>query len=876
MSDGRDTRAESARARWQRRSREARTPRARLERLVRLSSLSLLVEGLWPRLWLPIGIAMAFASVSWLGLWGALPPLARMAGAGLFLLAFLVSLWPTIRLLASRARAVDARAEALARLDRESGLPHRPATSFEDGLAIGADDEGSRALWALHRARAEAEIARLRAPAPRPEMARRDRYALRAAGVLVFAASAFVAGPDLGARLGSAFDWRAPTLAEADFRIDGWIDPPHYTRRPPIMLDLSGGETRLSAPVDSRIVVRIAGRGDATIEPFGGLVADEGEDAPARAAPRPTPVAVGGSAAAASELREERFVLRSDGELSVRTGLLGGATLVVEAIPDDPPTIAFAGPPESERGGALIVGYSGSDDYGIASAEALVEPPVGLESRRTLVPPPSLPLAPPAPGREEELQSRFDLSDNPWGGAPVRLTLSARDAAGQEGRSETLTLTLPMRPFADPLARALVEQRRNLVLAPDHASRVQTALDALLIAPDIYTPRWGVFLGLNSAATRLRSARSDEDLVAVADFLWEMAVMIEDGDLSQAQRDLMSAAERLQEAMERNADQDEIDRLMQELRAAMDNMLRELAEQMMRNQDAEDLAESLPPDAQVMTRQDLEDFLSELENALRNGDMAEAERLMNQLRDMMQNLQTARPDSRMSDPLSREMERQMNELDDLLRGQGDLRDETFRDGQDPGQQQQQRRQQQGESGEGDEQSLAERQQALRDRLEALQQRMRELGMQGEEGLDDAEQAMRDAEGALQQGDSGQAVDDQGRAMEGLQRGMQGMAQQMQEMMGDGQGEGEGMGQGMQPGMPGEPGQRGRADARRDDPLGRPSRGRDFSDGDVRIPDADASAAQRARRILEELREKLGDPTRPREELDYFERLLRPN
>jgi hypothetical protein len=35
-------------------------------------------------------------------------------------------------------------------------------------------------------------------------------------------------------------------------------------------------------------------------------------------------------------------------------------------------------------------------------------------------------------------------------------------------------------------------------------------------------------------------------------------------------------------------------------------------------------------------------------------------------------------------------------------------------------------------------------------------------------------------------------------------------------------------------------------------------------------------AQRAQRILEELRRKLGDPNRSQEELDYFERLLRRN
>jgi hypothetical protein len=146
-----------------------------------------------------------------------------------------------------------------------------------------------------------------------------------------------------------------------------------------------------------------------------------------------------------------------------------------------------------------------------------------------------------------------------------------------------------------------------------------------------------------------------------------------------------------------------------------------------------------------------------------------------------------------------------------------------------------------------------------------------MGMQGEQGLADAEGAMREAEGQLGQGREGSAVDAQGRALEGLQRGMQGMAQQMQQMMGQNQGEGEG-----EPSGPGNPQGRAQNDPRNDDPLGRPTRSREFSDGRVRIPGANESAVQRARRILEELRRKLGDPTRPQEELDYFERLLRRN
>src|SRR5690606_27994276 len=118
-------------------------------------------------------------------------------------------------------------------------LNHGPARVLDDTLALGSNDVGSRALWTLHRRRAEEAIARMRVAPPRPDMPKHDRYALRAAGVLALVASAFVAGPEMGSRIAAAFDWRSVEASAPAFRIDGWIDPPHYTRVPPLMIDLA-------------------------------------------------------------------------------------------------------------------------------------------------------------------------------------------------------------------------------------------------------------------------------------------------------------------------------------------------------------------------------------------------------------------------------------------------------------------------------------------------------------------------------------------------------------------------------------------------------------------------------------------------------------
>ena len=59
-----------------------------------------------------------------------------------------------------------------------------------------------------------------------------------------------------------------------------------------------------------------------------------------------------------------------------------------------------------------------------------------------------------------------------------------------------------------------------------------------------------------------------------------------------------------------------------------------------------------------------------------------------------------------------------------------------------------------------------------------------------------------------------------------------------------------------------------------DPLGRPDRSNRPDLGlSVKVPDE--IDIQRAREVLDELRRRLGDPSRPTIELDYLERLIKP-
>jgi hypothetical protein len=112
--------------------------------------------------------------------------------------------------------------------------------------------------------------------------------------------------------------------------------------------------------------------------------------------------------------------------------------------------------------------------------------------------------------------------------------------------------------------------------------------------------------------------------------------------------------------------------------------------------------------------------------------------------------------------------------------------------------------------------------------------------------------MGNAERALEQGDFETATEEQGRALDQMRQGAQQMAQEMMRN------------------MPQRFGQNG--DTPRD-PLGRPQRSEGPDQGtSVKVPGE--IDMQRAREILEELRRRAGEATRPPLELDYLDRLLR--
>ncbi|MFK4634201.1 uncharacterized protein (TIGR02302 family) [Bradyrhizobium elkanii] len=593
---------------------------------------------------------------------------------------------------------------------------------------------------------------------------------------------------------------------------------------------------------------------------------------------------------------ERHFKITGDGTAHVRAPA-GQPQWKFTATPDRPPSIALTKDPERQARGALQMSYRLEDDYGVSEARAQfmarpTDAPKEADSKkdadgksaqpRPLFEPPQFALVlPNARTRNGVGQTVKDLSEDPYAGADVTLTLTAKDEAGNEGKSEPFNMRLPERLFTKPLARALIEQRRILALDANQNGQVFAALEALMIAPEMFMPETGYYLGLHTVSRQLEAARTDDQLREVVASLWSLAVTIEDGNISDVDKALRAAQDALKQALERGATDEEIKKLTDNLRAALDNFLRQMVEQFRNN--PQQLARPLDPNAKVLSQQDLKNMLDRMERLSRSGDKDAARQLLEQMQQMLENLQMAQPNQGDDD-----MQQSLNELGDMIRKQQQLRDKTFKQGQDS--RRDRMRGKQGEQSMGD---LQQDQQALRDRLKKLQEELAKRGMgpdqrgqkgqkgqgqkgdqaqqgdqggdqgdDGDDGLDQADSAMGDASGRLGEGNADGAVDSQGRALDALRKGAQSLADAMQQGDGD------------QPGdSPGNRAGRQQSGGNQTDPLGRPLHGREFGDDyTVKIPGE--IDVQRVRRILEELRRRLADPSRPQIELDYIERLLK--
>jgi uncharacterized protein (TIGR02302 family) len=804
---------------------------------LRLAGLAILWERLFPALWPAIALAGLFLVLALADLFRFLPGWLHAALLALFAGGVLAALGRAAWRIRPPGIAASRR-----RLERASNLAHRPLTALADRLAGGGNDPAAAALWQAHLARMAATTRRLRIGMPAAGLAASDPFALRAALALVLLIAAIGAGEQWDARLLRAVvpDFASGPPAPPP-SLDIWLTPPDYTGLPPQFLQRDYQGAPIAVPTGSAVLAQIHG----------------GHNAPAlkfdRAATEFTRVDAQNFKVSAVVTEGHKLTVEQDGAVV--------AAWPIAVVPDQPPTIAFASPPQPTQRGALRLEYQAGDDYGIENVKAVITRPGGPPDEKIEL---DLPL-PGAHLKDAKAASFHDLTPHVWAGLPVEIRLRASDALGQTGESEPVAMTLPERNFQHPVARAIIEQRRQLTLEPNERQAVSEILSDLSARPALFRDDVVVFMALRAASARLLLDKGDAAIGQIQQLLWDTALRVEDGQLSLAQRDLRDIQRRLQDALARNAPDAEIEKLMSELQQAIDKYLQSLAENMQR-MDPEQLKNMPPVDpSRMVSRNDLQKMLDKARELARTGAKDAARDMLSRLQDMLENLQAARP-GEMQQGNNGQGRQAMRQMQDMMRRQQQLLDKSFRasrQGQQNGQRGQQGEQgQQGQPGDqGEMGDAAGQQEALRRMLGEMMRQMGEGAGDIPQPFGRAERAMRGAVDALNRGTPGDAVGPQTEALDQLQQAARAMAEQMNRL-GEGQGD------------PNSGDPSGRRPRRADrDPLGRERNGNgSYDQGDVKIPDQ--GELQKSREILDELRRRSGERSRPEIERDYIDRLLK--
>jgi uncharacterized protein (TIGR02302 family) len=795
---------------------------------IALQRASLFWEDLWQALQQPLmvlGVAIILLASDSLS---SVPKYMELAVLGVLALAFLYSLNDIVKLKSPQ------RLPALRRMERASNIDHRAVSSHDDELVLENQSAETTSLWEEHQRRKLTNLSSVKISPPTSAWRLFDPTALRVPVALGAVAALLLGSGDLISNTQNAFNLSGPVIA-SPLTIDAWLRPPAYTGKPPVLLTSAAMQDKLKAgtaieiPENSTLTLRVQGAQKPRLAFFAeGDLKTELNNIIAR-----------------SSTNETGFTSDVKLERPVTVKLIDGASELaswpITVIPDAPPMVKIAGEPKTEKLGALNIGWETSDDYGVKTVTAEIsladeqENGVGFENNGVfLFDAPVFKIALRHPTAKTEAgNTTQDLASHPWAGLFVEIALTATDGAGHSTTTAPKRFKMPQREFSKPLAAAIIEQRKSLILNPDAAPDVATMLDAMLAYP--YSIRDQSKLVLNLAYTKssLANAGDTDEVGAAITDLWPLAVAIEDGELADVRAELKSLKQQLEQALRDGASQDKIAELTEKMRRAMDKLLDQ-----MRKESEKLKAEGSDKNkksGREISKQELQKMLDDIKKLSESGSKESAEQLLSELDKLLQNLQPGQGEQadQNGDPA---LQRQMDALSDMMHKQQELMDQTQRMPQD-----------------GGDQGLGDKQGGLSEQLDRMNKDM-DGDAQGH--LGDASKNMKGAAGKLRDGSKEDALQQQGQAMRDMQEGAKKLGKKLAEA------------------RKGQQGRDGEAGNNTDDPLGRPRATHNSDNGPDKNLIPSELAQRRAREILEQLRNRSNDQNLGETEKDYIERLLK--
>ena len=643
---------------------------------------------------------------------------------------------------------------------------------------------------------------------------------------------------------------------------------------------------------------------------------------------------------------EARFIVDKTARAEFRIGK-NSKGWALNVNKDKVPAVKFEEAPKAGKNDRLEFSYSLSDDYGVSQLFLSMKYQNGnARADQDQTDEVNVPLPGGSARKLDKEPAALDLTKHRWAGKKVKARLLAIDGKKQIGSTPWVEMIVPDKIFVEPLAKAAAEQRqillnsrqaykplsafppldpdalanqplfatdhpeRTIKRAPEGVRRVAELIDAVTDVPStaIFNDP-AVYMGLRNVYRRLLLAESQKDLAGAPEDLWAIALRAEFGKLGDALEDMKKAEAALNNAMARHAPQREIDALFDRYNKAVDRYIEQLtleAAKRAKNRRGDGDNGGAGSDMQV---DQIQELLDAIEEANRRGDSVAARKALAKLAQLLEHMQIQLAQGQggsgnaPGDGMSEELRKALEDLNDVLGQQRELRDET----QDAAREQSDEwnnEDQDGQSGQpsnkkkgaGDKKApsaeqLAERQKQIADMLKKLKQ------AQGRSGSDNGQKG----DGGKQKGETGKGAGKAGKdgnndagnlknkdiqdALGAAEKAMGRAAQALKdgEYYGAEQAETDAVkalrdaGEGL---LKEEEKRLARQDAKSGkgkkngsavDPFGRDGGN---GVGDEKVDLNSKSDEQRARELLKELRKRAGEREREKQERDYLERLLR--
>ncbi|MGH1377687.1 MAG: DUF4175 domain-containing protein [Alphaproteobacteria bacterium] len=799
-------------------------------------------------------------------------------------------------------------------LENTSGLPQGHIAILDDTLA-NPKTHLSRGLWEENQKQILKSLFLIKSPKKRAILSREDPSAIRFIAILVFVSGMMVSGPQWHDKITNGIIPITPNHIVSNGNVTNlWITPPSYTGigKQHIIGANIGNDNALNIPEGSDIRIRLHSVLGKHIPPH----LNNGDDI--------TPMKYLGSGLYSIEDK-----IKNGDNLSVTQGYFPRARWSYNYIIDTPPEISndnkqannptsiedtnndknTLNPDSKENdtnkaelplyefidGNQIRFPTLVKDDYGVKEIhmrmdidKIVEEKPLGnhVEEYRLIMS---------QPNTEFKISPIFNMTWHTWSGLPVTFEYTAIDHKGQKTKLDKIHLILPEREFEHPMAKSLISMRKRLAWDyRDSFIDVALNLKSLLNAPEYFQNNPVIYLAIKTSSARLIHVNNKdqetrlEAAQEVIKLLWNAALVVEDGNLSMAVRELREAQSALENALrDPNASDDEISKLMNNLRDKMANYFAEKQRDMQKRMAEGEKFPEISPDQfnSIISPDTLSKIVEEIESALRSGDEKKAQELMSKLQRMMEMMDDSGASQLPSDMQA--MREGINELQELIERQEQLLEQTKKLARTEYLREEQNKtnprnlpsieemlkefgmtgipptpkRQAPENDKPSSEKITNKkveQAALRYILGQLMLEISEKIDEIPEAMGLAEQEMRKSENYLGESKPNASLPHQGKAIDYLKDSQEELSQEfkqrMQQMVGISMG---GAGQ-------------------KYDPLGRSYGGEEnngkTSDQNVKVPDA--AQKKKVDEILKTLRERSGDFERPDDERSYFRRLLR--